>query len=306
MDSRLVIAGIAVVVIIAAFFLMQPNEPTPNPQPPGLTRGPGQPEIMIHTDIEYANVDGESLQLDLYLPKTENPPIILWIHGGAFKAGDKSGNARICERFAAEGFACTSINYRLYPDYTLPEPVFDTKAAVRWIRANANEYGYNATKIGAIGSSAGGYFVSLLGTSGGINELEGSIGVSGYSSRVDAVVDLYGLVDIRTLNDQRNEIGAPLQSTESDALGCLIEECISKASMLSPITHVSSDDPPFLILHGTTDATIPKKQSEDFHAALESAGVSSELILVEGLGHSQQILTLNFDTVLVFFENQLS
>ena len=146
-------------------------------------------------DLEYANVDGESLQLDLYLPeKSETkPPLLVWIHGGGWTKGSKSGINPIFIRLTAEGYAAASIDYRLDGLTSHPKQIHDCKGAIRWLRANADKYGYDVTRIGVGGGSAGGHLVLLLGLSSGIEELEGDVGGNlDQSSQVHAVVDLFG------------------------------------------------------------------------------------------------------------------
>ena len=131
-------------------------------------------------DLEYANVDGESLRLDLYVPEKSDrkPPLLVWIHGGGWTKGSKSQFNPIFVRLTAEGYAAASIDYRLDGLVSHPRQIHDCKGAIRWLRANADKYGYDVTRIGAGGGSAGGHLVLLLGLSSGVAELVGDVGAT--------------------------------------------------------------------------------------------------------------------------------
>src|SRR5262245_52847203 len=156
-------------------------------------------EVVRHNDVVYAEADGQKLLLNLYLPKdavaknAERPPLVVFIHGGSWRAG--SYKSCSVEFLAEEGFAVASIEYRFTSVAIFPAQIHDCKAAIRWLRAGAEKYGYDATRIGVAGSSAGGHLAALLGTSGGVEDLEGSVGLkdgvggnADQSSRVAAVV----------------------------------------------------------------------------------------------------------------------
>jgi len=255
-------------------------------------------------DIEYAEIDGISLLLDLYYPENQvGPlPLIVWIHGGAFKMGSKSQISNLAIINAENDYVVASIDYRLVPDVIFPEPVYDTKAAIRWLRANADEYNIDSDNVGVIGGSAGGYFASMLGTSGG--DLEGEVGDDlDYSSTVQAVVNLYGPSDFTMLLEDLGPGSTAV--AESGYLGCEILECLDIAEEASPITYVTSDDPPFLILHGDLDPAIPIAQSERFYESLEDAGVESTFITAEGYGHDITIAKVYMPEIIDFFDLHL-
>ena len=239
-------------------------------------------------DIEYASVDGISLKLDLYLPDapSENPiPLVVWIHGGGWRAGSKAPTR--APRTLGPDYAVASIDYRLTDQAIFPAQIHDCKAAVRWLRAHADEYGLDPERFGAWGSSAGGHLVALLGTSGGVAELEGTVGDHlEVSSRVQAICDYYGPTDFLALLDQPSLIDRRTPtSPESLLLGGLIVDLPELAALASPVTHVDPTDPPFLIVHGDSDRTVPYQQSVDLHAALAEAGVEATLHLVGRAGH---------------------
>lgn len=269
------------------------------------------PNVKLIPNLEYANVDGHSLLLDLYLPANaeHRVPVILYVHGGAWMGGDK--HDRIAIPLAVHGYAVASINYRLSQQAHYPAQIEDCKAAVRWLRAHAHFYGLDGAHIGAWGTSAGGHLVALLGTTGGVKDLEGTEGNLDYSSRVQAVCDWFGPVDLTKMGEQAAKAGVPSQinhdaanSPESKLIGGSILLNKAKAARANPITYISKDDPPFLIMHGDKDPMVPLAQSEMLRDALKSAGVPVELKVIPGAGHgfgSRQI----FRQVLAFFDKNL-
>ncbi len=240
-------------------------------------------------DLPYAEVDGRSLLLDLYVPPQRDAPlpVIVWVHGGAWLAGSKSGGPAI--RMAERGYAVASVSYRLSGEAKFPAQIHDCKAAVRWLRANAARYSLDPERIGAWGLSAGGHLVALLGTSGGVPDLEGAAGNLEYSSRVQAVVDWFGPTDLlqmdaQALPDSPIQHDAP-DSPESLLIGCPIQTCQEKAERANPIRYVTGDEPPFLIMHGDQDLIVPPLQSQLLYDALKKVGVDATLYWVEGAGH---------------------
>ena len=257
---------------------------------PGAERGrvfPGVPSgVKALRDIEYDRVGENKLLLDLYL-REEKPdkalPVIVWIHGGAWLAGDKRNCPAV--RLATRGYAVASINYRLSQEAVFPAQIHDCKSAIRWVRANAEKYGMDADRIGVWGSSAGGHLVALLGTSGEVDELEGEGGNLEQSSRVQAVCDFFGPTDFLSILEAGGDVGETDISPVTTLLGGPVEENKEKAAQASPVTHVSKDDPPFLIMHGDRDRVVPLEQSKVLHEALKKAGVESTFHVVEGAGH---------------------
>ncbi len=237
-------------------------------------------------DLEYAVVDGISLKLDLYLPDprpTDPVPLVLWVHGGAWRAGSKDGT--YAPNTLSESYAVASIDYRLSQTAVFPAQIHDVKAAVRWLRAHAETYGIDPSRFGAWGSSAGGHLVALLGTTCDDEDLEGAVGEHlDQSSCVQAVCDFFGPTDFLALLEQR---GASTRRPmpEDLLLGGSVEENEALARLASPIYHVDADDPPFLIMHGGDDPTVPIAQSIAFAEALRAAGVDSTLIVIDGAGH---------------------
>jgi len=252
------------------------------PFPPRMLEG-----VAAHRDLVYVPGGHERQKLDLYLPeKGGGPfPLIIWIHGGGWQSGSKENCLPLRVGFVNKGFAVASINYRLSGHAVFPAQIEDVKAAIRWLRAHAREYSIEPDRFGLWGSSAGGHLVALAGTSGGEKSFE--VGPHpDVSSRVQAVCDFYGPTDflafVSTPGYQRH---AEAHSAESKLIGGVVKEHPEKVARLNPITYVSPDDPPFLIVHGSRDAVVPIGQSSLLHAALQKAGVAVDFHTIEGAGH---------------------
>lgn len=229
----------------------------------------------VESDVTYCTVDGVALKMDVYYPFEEYGrfAVAMYVHGGGWRKGDKSGGAGEMEfaELQQAGFLVVSVNYRLAPEYEFPAMIEDVKCAVRSLRAHADEYNLAPNRIGVFGSSAGGHLVSMLGVadeSAGFDVGE----YLEYSSRVQAVVDMFGPVDLTAAVATDSE-------TVQNAFGSF------DRALASPVTYVSADDPPFLILHGEEDALVPIAQSEELLAKLQAAGVQAELVPVANAGH---------------------
>jgi acetyl esterase/lipase len=240
----------------------------------------------IHRNIVYATPDGVPVALDLYVPKNaaKAPPVVIWIHGGGWEAGNRGDGCPL--PLAKAGFAYASIDYRLSQVAKFPAQILDCKAAVRWVRANAAKYHYNADKIGVVGASAGGHLVALLGTTNDDPQLEGSEGTTGVSSSVQAVVDYFGPTDFPSIVKQATaEQDANLDNPVTHLFGGTVADKADLARLASPISHVSPKACPFFILHGDHDNIVPLSQSTELNDALKTSGVSSQLVIVKGGGH---------------------
>ena len=285
------------------------RRPTPaSDNPPG--NPPALKGLRVLKDLAYVENGHERQKLDLYLPieGTGPRPLVVWIHGGAWRAGSKNGGPY--RPLLARGFAVASINYRLSQHAIFPAQIHDCKAAIRWLRANAKQHAIDPDRIGVWGSSAGGHLVAMVGTTGDVKELEGELGNNDVSSRVQAVCDWFGPTDFLLMNKQAGDRGKmdhdASDSPESKLIGAPIQDNPSKARRASPLTYVSADDPPFLIVHGDRDGLVAAGQSRLLQAALEKAGVKSKLSIVEGAGHGQfrdpDVVELSFR----FFETILN
>ncbi len=250
-----------------------------------------EPEgVRILRDWTYATVGEEALQLDLYLPEAYGKPLplVIWLHGGGWVTGERSPCPLAI--LATRGYAVASVSYRLSRGGTVfPQPLHDCKAAVRWLRANAWRFGCDPERIGVIGSSAGGHLGALLGTVQDDPALEGSEGVTGVSSRVQAVCALFAPTDFVHLEEVEDDhwrinlVAKALLHGPPSADPLL-------AAAASPITHVTKDSAPFLFIHGTADRMVPPAQSERMHQALVLAGADSTLLLIEGMPHGNRTL----------------
>ncbi len=235
-------------------------------------------------DVEYGTGGGRALTLDILRP-AERPkgkmPALVYIHGGGFSKGDKSQGLRMNAGAAARGYFTATIEYRLCGEAIFPAAIEDCKCAVRWLRAHAEEYGVDPERIGVWGHSAGGSLAALVGTSGGVEALEGKDGWEGESSRVACVVDGYGPTDFLTITEMRG--GG--RDSEMGYIGGPFHEHEERSRQASATTHVTKDDPPFLILHGTGDPVVPFEQSKTFAEALSKAGVDVTFVPVTDGGH---------------------
>ncbi len=238
--------------------------------------------VRVTQDVAYATVDGTALLLDAYEPVTKDRerPVVVYIHGGGWKGGDKDGGARFLLPLVKAGYVGFSINYRLSGEAQFPAQIHDCKAAIRWVRKHAAEYGGDGTRIGVFGTSAGGHLVALLGTSNGVAQLEGDEGVTGVSSDVQAVCDWFGPSDLARPGMADNPDGLVAR-----LLGAEVRDAPELAAQASPVTFVDPSDPPFLIIHGTKDPLVPFAQSQELRDVLLAAGVSVQLIDVPGGKH---------------------
>lgn len=245
------------------------------------------PGVRVLRDLAYIENGHERNRLDLYLPeKSDGPlPVIVWVHGGGWTNGDKSRTP--ASRFAALGYAVAAINYRFSQDAIFPAQIQDCKAAIRWLRANAAKYGLDPAHFGAWGGSSGGHLVALLGTTSGVKEFEGTGGNLDQSSSVQAVVDWNGPTDFLT---------AGKKDTRTNLIGGDPEENRDKAIKASPMTYVSKNAAPFLIMHGDRDKTVPIGQSETFARALKESGADAEFVVIAGAAHGGPLFT-NADTM---------
>ncbi len=245
------------------------------------------PDIVAYRDLVYVPGGHERQKLDLYLPKDARTPlpVILWVHGGGWQNGTKANALPLRLGYVAKGYAIASLGYRLTDAAPFPAQIQDVKAAVRWLRAHAQEYHLDPARFAAWGSSAGGHLVAMLGTAGGIKAFDVGPHLD-QSSRVQAVVDYYGPSDLRRFVDTPGyAVHGRADSPEAKLVGGRVADRPDQAAGASPVTYVTRDDPPFLILHGADDPTVPVSQSETLHAALTQAGVASRLHLLPGAKH---------------------
>ena len=271
----------------------------------GAQPGPRVPlpeGTRVLKDLAYVQGGHERQKLDLYLPPTgARWPLVVAIHGGAFRMGSKEGEP--AGAFVARGFAVAAINYRLSQHAIFPAQIEDCKAAVRWLRANAARYGYDPDRIASFGGSAGGHLAAMLGTAGDVRAFDVGANLE-VSSRVQAVVDFFGPTDFLQMDAHRPSPEAMVHDTpdspESQLVGGPIRDNPEKVARANPITYVTPDDPPFLVVHGAADPLVPHHQSELLEAALRKAGVRVRLVTIPGGPHGGETVKQGLPLALDF------
>ena len=252
--------------------------------------------VEVTTDIVYRRAGDREAKLDVYVPTAEAPtggrPAILAIHGGGWRGGSKTDFGRMAARLTQHDYVVVSVEYLLSKpgSPSWPANFEDVREAVRWVRRHADDYGIDPDRIAAMGASAGGHLSALLGT-----YPDGPVAVAGVplpraglpatskavSARVQAVIDLYGPTDLRGLIESREQTRGPLHLFLGGGPG----RFPGRFEAASPVRHVTSDDPPMLLIHGADDPLVPVAQSEALASALKAAGVPHRLIVVEGARH---------------------
>ena len=270
----------------------------------GLTLSAEELPYVLKADLIYSDAGGIPQEIDLYLPKNANgpTPVVVWVHGGGWKNGSKKNPKNLY--MVEHGYAVASINYRLTHEGQWPAQIDDCRESIRWLRRQAKKYNLDADNIGVWGSSAGGHLVALMGTLPYDSNEK-------ISSRVQAVCDWYGPTELlsmppnnvgngRTEEDVANSNGAKL-------LGCTVKDCPDLANLASGLDQVSSDDAPFLIMHGDLDPGVPVTQSTRFYEKLKAHGVHAELEIISGAGHGGPLFATKElqGRILAFFDQFL-
>jgi acetyl esterase/lipase len=245
-----------------------------------------RPSIIKTANIEYARVDGEPLALDLYMPAAvENPPIIVYIHGGAWQFGSRDSVSPI--DLVDHGFAIASVSFRQSTVAPLPAQVHDIKGAIRFLRANAASFGYDAGHLGITGVSSGGHLAALVGLTNHSAPHEGEVGGNtGVSSEVQAVVSYFGASNLTTILAQSTPRGVSIREPALDLLlGGSVDDKINLARFGSPVFQVDANDPPLLLLHGDQDPQMPINQAHELHGVAKEYGLDVHFEVVHGAGH---------------------
>jgi acetyl esterase/lipase len=248
-------------------------------------------EVKVVRDLDYVGGGNPRQTLDLILPakKSESPrPVLVFIHGGGWSKGHKgAGHVVLPPLVRQGGFAGVTINYRLSQEAIWPAQIHDCKAAVRWVRAHAKEYGFDPSRIAVLGLSAGGHLAALIGGTGVDKALEGTLGKHlDQPSAVTCVVDYFGPTHFVTLDEERKLL--PMKGANSPVarlFGPDPARRLRGAREASPTSHVSAGDPPILIAHGNKDRLVPFQMSVSYAALLAEAKVSNVLIEMQGGGH---------------------
>jgi acetyl esterase/lipase len=269
----------------------------------------GSAPAATEADVAYGSTSPEQV-LDIWLPDdaTGPAPLVIYVHGGAFKVGDKAMVGNKVQPLLDAGYAVASVNYRLSGEATFPAGAQDVKAAVRWLRANASTYNLDPDRFAAWGESAGGNLVALLGTSGDQTTVldDAELGNPDTSSAVQAVVDWYGPTDFAQMDTQAAsgeggcsspESHDPASSPESLWVGGAVQESLDTVAEANPITYISTATqlPAFSIAHGDADCNVPFQQSEILAEALQAAGAEPELTILPGASHADE----QFDATLL-------
>jgi acetyl esterase/lipase len=272
-------------------------------------------------DIPYAALS-PAQRLDIYWPEAGNGPfpVIIAIHGGAFMGGDK-GDVQLTPILAGvqRGYAVVSINYRMSGEAIFPALVHDVKAAIRWVRANADRLLFDPDRIATWGGSAGGYLSMMAGVSAGVADLEDlNLGHPDRSSGVQAVVDWFGPTDFLKMDEQLAESNmeppaefahSGANSPESLLLGRKITEIPELVRAANPETYITPNAPPFFIQHGDCDDTVPHQQSVNLAAKLRAVLGADQvyLELLRGARHADPAFETpqNVKKVLDFLDQYL-
>lgn len=240
--------------------------------------------VKVERDVPYGEAGGQKLLLDVYSPEhiASTRPAVILVHGGGWSGGDKKDFAFAGEALAKNGYVAFSINYRLVTKDAnkWPAQLDDSQRAVRWVRAHAAQYQIDPKRIGALGASAGGHLVALLGTRDARDNSDPTL--SRYSSKVECVVDMFGPTDFTISGGQISPAAAAIVV---NFLGKKPDEAPGVYRAASPITYVSSTAAPFLIFHGTNDTLVPIEQSQRLYDALKKAGVEATFIKMPNDGH---------------------
>lgn len=239
--------------------------------------------------------------MDILKPNSKNPlPAVVFITGGGFMAANKDNYLQQRMDISEAGYVVTSIEYRVTPQSTFPSPLEDVKSAIRYLRANAAKYGIDPNQIAVMGSSAGGYLAALAGTTNDIKEYDKGDFLD-ESSKVNAVIDLYGLSDLTKVGEGYSQEVQEIHKSPSapEAMwvngaavfgpGGSILDNPDKATKANPITYVTKDDPPFLLMHGDQDTLVSPNQTQILHEALINKGVDSTRYVVKGAGHGGDV-----------------
>ena len=262
--------------------------------------------LQSKMNVTYAKYGDRTLEMDIYRPKGEwgTLPAVVCIHGGGWAKGSRVNHAKVAQALADRGYVAATISYRLSGEIPFPAQIHDCKAAVRFLRANAKEFGIDADKIGTIGHSAGGHLAALLATSGGVKELEGDGGNPEFSSAVQAAFPMGAQTDF--LSKRTREV-SKTKSIWQQFMSGSQEEQPERYRLASPLVHLGGNDPPIWFMTGEKDD--PSTRSEDFREKMKALGIESGVTLVKGAPHPFLVEQVWFDEMVKradqFFEGVL-
>lgn len=250
---------------------------------------------VVYSQVFERGRSVRGLKMTLFVPRTkEKKPAVLYFPGGGFTSADHEKFLEMRYALARAGYVVAACEYRAVPN-KFPALLEDAKAAVRWMRAHASEFGVDADRIGLLGDSAGGYVVQMAGATNG--EKNWDVGdFKEVSSDVQAVVSIYGISDLTTIGEGigNENVHASAAVTEAlllngpafkDFAGASVNADPQKAKAASPIGHVDGTEPPFLLMHGSGDKVVSPLQSKKMFEALQNKKVEAEYVLVRGAEH---------------------
>ncbi len=239
--------------------------------------------VVFEKNIEFSNPDDQHLQLNMARPKAGDGPFpaVVCIHGGGFRAGTREGFNGLCLELAERGYVAVTVTYRLAPKYQFPAAVYDVKAAVRWMRANAEKYNIDPNRIGTTGGSAGGHLAQFLGVTSGVKSFEGDGGNADYSSSVKCVVNYYGPSDFTKSYDASVDAAEVLPLF----LGGNLQQQRRRHIEASPLYWVTPEAAPTLCIHGTEDSYVAHEQAVWLIDRLKASAVEAKLMTIEGADH---------------------
>ena len=241
---------------------------------------------QVSRDVEYARAGEQRLKLDLHIPHGKpRSPLIVWVHGGAWRSGSKSDMP--LGKLVEDGYALASVDYRLSPQAKFPAQIHDLKAAIRFLRGHSSAWRISSKKMVIAGDSAGGHLAALVGVSNGHSELEGELGNDrAESSDVQGIISFYGAANLTTILKQSTPHGLSVRVPALELLlGGQPEDFPALARLASPVFHVDRSDPPLLLLHGDQDPQMPINQSLELCAAYQRVKAPVQLEVVHGAAH---------------------
>lgn len=286
---------------------------------------PTKTEVSYIPDIVYSQVPSRgfqniSLQMDILQPKTEaKKPAILFVTGGGFINANRANGLQLREKLADAGYVVASINYRVAPTATFPQPLEDVKSAIRYLKANADKFGIDARRVGIVGGSAGGYLSAMTGTTSGTNTFDKGDNLN-FDSTVRCAVDLYGISDPTKIGaDFPADVQKKHQSAgATEALwvngspvfggkdgGILADK--EAAEKANPIHYISKSSAPMLLMHGTADTVVSPSQTELLYQALQQKGIESERYVIPHAQHGGVYWVQDnvIDVITAFFNKHL-
>jgi len=242
--------------------------------------------LTVIRDVEYARIGEHVLKLDLHQPiEKSRSPLIVWVHGGAWRSGSKKGMP--LGKLVEDGYPVASVDYRLSTEAKFPAQIHDLKAAIRFLRGHETELKVATKKIVIAGDSAGAHLAALVGVSNGNTELEGAVGNDRtQSSDVQGIISFFGAANLTTILNQSTPHGLNVRVPALQLLlGDYPTNVLDLARLASPVFHVDAADPPLLLLHGDQDPQMPINQSHELCGAYQKVKASVQFEVVHGAAH---------------------